>query len=307
MDNTPENLNNPMTPSRPRVGIGMPVYNGEEYLEETLDSVLKQSFNDFQLIIADNASTDRTEQICRNYAKKDPRISYIRNPINLGASKNYTACFEPSDHEYFRWQNADDPIEPNLLELCVKSLDENPQAVLTYCKTKIIDQQGELTELYDDKLDLRQRSASKRFINCLSSIGLSNVLYGLMRREQLAKTALMGNYVASDINLIAELTLYGEFHEIPEHLFCRRMHPEASSWDRSDDERQKNFWDPSKRKLFLQSWRSIYEYFKASFRAPLPIKEKATLFYYICKKAYWRKKPMAKEIFYFIKYGLIPR
>lgn len=287
-----------------RVGIGIPVYNGEDYLESTLNSVLAQSFNDFEIFIADNASTDRTEEICRDYGSQDDRINYIRNPINLGASKNYTVCFEPSQHEYFRWQNADDPIESTLLELCVKRLDEHPEAVLTYGKTKIIDQHGELIELYDDQLDLRDKSGSERFVNCLSSIGLSNVLYGLVRREALAHTALMGNYIASDINLIAELSLYGEFHELPEYLFCRRMHPEASSWDRSDNEKQKEFWDPSKTKLLMQTWRSVYEYFKAAARSPLPTKEKAALFYYLCKQVNWRKKPMAKELIYLIKHSL---
>jgi hypothetical protein len=117
----------------------------------------------------------------------------------------------------------------------------------------------------------------------------------------------MGNNIASDINLIAELTLYGEFHELPEYLFCRRMHPEASSWDRSDDERQKEFWDPSKSKLLMQTWRSVYEYFKAAIRAPIPVKEKAALSYYLCKQINWRKEPMAKELVYLIKYGLINR
>ncbi len=292
---------------RARIGIGLPVYNGAQYLEETLASVLGQTCDDFDLIISDNASTDRTEEICRDYAARDSRIHYLRHAVNLGASRNYTACFQPSEHELFRWQNADDPIERNLLELCVKTLDENPAAVLVYGKTKIIDQHGDLVKLYDDRLDLREDSGYERFTRCLGSIGLSNVLYGLMRRESLAKTALLESYIASDINLIAELTLYGQFHEIPEYLFSRRMHTEASSWDRSDTEGQKTFWDPSKRKLVLQTWRSVYAYFSAVARAPLSIKEKKQLFFFLSKIAYWEKAPMASEAIDWIKYRLIRR
>ena len=288
----------------PRVGIGVPVYNGEDYLEATLDSLLAQSFSDFEVFIADNASTDRTEQICRDYANGDSRVHYIRNPINLGASKNYTTCYHPSENEYFRWQNADDPIAPNHLELCVRSLDENPQAVLTYGKTKIIDQHSELIELYDDNLDLRQASPYQRFVTCRESIGLSNILYGLMRREQLAKTALMGDYIASDINLIGELALYGQFHELPYYLFFRRMHPAASSWDRSDSERQNEFWDPSKSKLLMQTWRSCYEYFRAVGRAPISAREKVPLFYYLFKEINWRKKALGQDLTHLIKHGL---
>lgn len=288
----------------PRVGIGMPVYNGERYLEETITATLSQTFEDFELIIADNASTDRTEQICKDFAAKDPRIKYIRNPKNLGASKNYTACFEPSRSEYFRWANADDLPEAELLEKCIKVLDENPDTVLVYGKTKVIDENGKFLDFYDDNLDLRDTSASDRFVRCLENIGLSNILYGLMRRECLAHTALMGNYLASDINLIAELTLYGKYQEIPDYLFSRRMHPDCSSWDREDEDRQKNFWDPSKQKLLMQAWRSTYEYFKAVKNAPVSLAEKRALYYYLCKKVYWRKDKLLKDVQHLIQYKL---
>mgnify|MGYP000080977274 CR=1 FL=1 len=288
----------------PRVGIGMPVYNGERYLEETLKATLSQTYEDFELIIADNASTDRTEEICREYQAKDSRIRYIRNPVNLGASKNYSVCFEPSRSEYFRWANADDLPELDLVEKCLKELDANPSAVLVYGRTKIIDENGVLLDQYADNLDLREPTASSRFIRCLTDIGLSNVLYGLMRREPLSHTALFGNYLASDINLIAELTLYGTYHELPDYLFSRRMHPDCSSWDRSDEDRQKNFWDPSKSKLLMQAWRSAYEYCSAVARAPLSLSEKRKLFYYLCKHTYWRRDNMVKDLEYFIKFKL---
>lgn len=289
------------------VAIGLPVYNGERYLEDTLRSVLNQTFDNFDLFIADNASTDRTEEICRDYAGRDSRIQYIRNAINLGASKNYTVCFEPARSRYFRWQNADDPIEPSLIEKCFEVLEADHDVVLAYGKTHIIDEYGGFSEAYDDKMNLTSDSASQRFKDCLQNLGLQNVIYGLMRRDALARTALLGNYVAADINLVVELSLYGKFSEVPVHLFNRRMHPQASSWKRDDSERQKNFWDPAKRKLVMQTWRSIKEYYKAVWRAPISLEDKRVLSMFLLKRAYWYKDPMKNELMDVIKYGLIKR
>ncbi|ONF45454.1 hypothetical protein BTO32_03090 [Marinobacter lutaoensis] len=289
------------------VAIGLPVYNGERYLAGTLASVLNQTYPHFSLFIADNASTDGTEDICRRFAREDKRITYLRNPVNLGAARNYARCFEPARSPYFRWQNADDPIEPTLLERCVEVLDQHPDVVLAYGKTRIIDEHGQPIEDYDDNLDLRDERPADRFIECTRRIGLQNLMYGLIRREALARTALLGNYVASDINLIVELTLYGKFHEIPVHLFNRRMHPEASSWERSDAERQRNFWDPQKRRMVLQTWRSILEFYKAVARAPIPFSDQRVLFFYLLKRAYWYKEPMKNELVDLIKFGLLKR
>jgi glycosyltransferase involved in cell wall biosynthesis len=274
----------------------MPVYNGEQYIEESIHSNLKQTFDDFRLYIADNASTDRTEEICRDLQQSDERIEYIRNPKNLGASKNYTVCFEPATSEYFRWSNADDTIEPTYIEQCVEFLDENQDYVLVYGQTHIIDLEGNLIEPYDDKLDLPSDSAVERFRRFKNNIGLSNVLYGLMRREQLGKTALLGNYVASDINLIGELTLYGKFKALPEHQFNRRMHPDCSSWDRDDLEKQKDFWDPSSKGMSKNTIRQSYEYYKAAIRAPIGPAEKLRLLYWVTKSVYWQKQLILREL-----------
>ncbi len=296
-----------MTAAFHKVGMGMPVYNGETYLEETLRTTLAQTYDDFSLTIADNASTDRTREICMDFASSDSRINYIRNPVNLGAAKNYAVCFEPANCEYFRWANADDLADLTLVEKCVPILDENPDTVLVYGKTRIIGTDGEFLEDYDDKMNLRADSARDRFVECLNELGLSNILYGLMRREQLAKTALMGNYMASDLNLIAELTLYGKFYELPETLFSRRMHPEASSWDRADLETQRQFWDPSKPRLFLQKWRRVYEYYRAIYRSPAPAADKLAMSGHMLKRIYWWGQPLSQEIADYLRYGVIKR
>jgi len=114
----------------PLVSIGMPVYNGARYIREALDSLLGQTFTDFELIISDNASTDSTEAICREYAAKDQRIRYIRQSHNLGASGNFKFVLDQALGEYFMWAAHDDKWSSNYLLEAKKSLEK------TSCQAK---------------------------------------------------------------------------------------------------------------------------------------------------------------------------
>src|SRR3990172_11630910 len=115
---------------RPKVSVGMPVYNAERYLEEALASILAQSFDDFELVISDNASTDRTAEICRAYADKDERIRYFRMRQNYGVIDNFNSVFRLSGGEYFKWAASDDVCERDYLRKAVDVLDRDPSIVL---------------------------------------------------------------------------------------------------------------------------------------------------------------------------------
>src|SRR5438309_1860179 len=110
----------------------MPVYNREEYLGAAIEAHLKQTYEDFELIITDNASTDRSAEICRAYAASDSRVKYYLNPRNVGATGNYRRCFELSTGEYFRWTPSDDLVSSNLLERAVGILDGDPSVLVAY-------------------------------------------------------------------------------------------------------------------------------------------------------------------------------
>src|SRR6185436_6923974 len=112
-----------MSLPEPRVSIGVPVYNGERYLAATLDSLLAQTFDNFEIIVSDNASSDRTAQLALEYAERDSRVRYTRNPRNLGAGANYRRAFQLSRGQYFRWSAADDISAPESLARCVEVLD----------------------------------------------------------------------------------------------------------------------------------------------------------------------------------------
>src|SRR5512139_3267591 len=125
-----------MNPDKPRVSIGVPVYNGENFLKDALDSLLAQTFKDFEIVIADNVSTDQTEEICRSYAAKDARIRYYRNETNIGAGPNHNRVFELSRGEYFKWVCHDDMCAPEFLERCIEVLDRDPSVVLCHAETR---------------------------------------------------------------------------------------------------------------------------------------------------------------------------
>jgi glycosyltransferase involved in cell wall biosynthesis len=116
----------------PKVSIGLPVYNGGLFLRGALDSLLQQSFSDFELIISDNASTDDTEIICREYAKKEGRIRYIRQPENQGAMANFKFVLDEAVGEYFMWAAADDRRTEKFLEYAVEVLDSDDKTGLVF-------------------------------------------------------------------------------------------------------------------------------------------------------------------------------
>lgn len=211
------------------VSIGMPVYNGEKYVTQAVESLLSQTFTDFELIISDNCSTDATGSICSSFAKQDKRIRYYSNETNLGAAHNYNRVFELSSGKYFKWATHDDICLPTFLERCVEALNNAPSSVvLCYPKTTLISADNRIIEHYDDNVDLRSISPAQRLRGLLLRLRKCNCLCGLIRADALRRTRLVGAFIGSDHILLRELALLGQFREIPEYLFCRRMHAEQS-------------------------------------------------------------------------------
>ncbi|HYR84497.1 MAG TPA: glycosyltransferase [Terriglobia bacterium] len=283
---------------RPRISIGLGVYNGGKFLRPTLDSIVAQTFGDFELIISDNASTDGTEETCREFAARDTRIRYSRNPTNIGLFNNFNRVFHLSSAQYFRWSSADDLFDRRSLEECVKVLDDHPEVVLCYPKTVLIDGDGRTIRGYDDNLNLRSPDPSARMRSVLRNIGLVNVQYGLIRSSALRRTSLMADYPGSDIVLIAELALHGRFWEIPEQLFFRRMHDGASSAlkDRPRESAEK-FWNVNPTHgLDLYYWTHRFHNMKSIFRAPISAWEKLRVAYSVGDYIFRSRNAHLKEL-----------
>ena len=255
---------------RPRVGIGLVVYNGENFVREAVESILGQTFGDFELVISDNASTDATQEICREYAGRDERVSYHRNSENIGASGNYTRAFELAGGEFFKWAAHDDVCLPGFLASCVEVLDRDPSVVLCYTKTRTIDAAGRAGKQWPSRA-AADAEAPARFDEILTRNDTFPV-FGLIRRQVLGRTPLLGNYPAHDRPLLAELSLYGRFREIDEFLFLEREHPQRSI--RAHDPRNPHeavvWYDPKQAgKLIFPAWRLLREYLAAVRRATL--------------------------------------
>lgn len=236
----------------PRLSIGLMVYNGENYLGEALESLLGQSYEDFELIISDNASTDGTAGICRRFKKLDSRVRYIRQPRNIGAALNRGFLVSQSRGDLFMEACHDDLWARDLLKHCVAALDENPCAVLAHCRVAAIDEDGNVTQALDYPLETDSPRAPERFRSLLFGDGCDD--YGLIRAEEgsgiiradvLRRIAPLDSYYHADRVPVIEMALHGPFHQVPDWLYFRRDHharaaraPSVRSWCANLDPRR---------------------------------------------------------------------
>jgi len=253
----------------PRLSVGLPVYNGQRYLAEALDSLLGQSFTDFELIISDNASTDGTEEICRRYAAEDRRIRYIRQPRNIGANPNHNFVLSEGRGEYFKWAAHDDLYGRDLLARCVAALDEHPDVVLSHADMAIIDETGTVIRKFDYTLATGSMDAKERFRSLLVTDGADDE-YGVIRTHVLRSIRPKDSYHHASRPWIAEIAFRGRFHQVPELGYFRREHPARGDRNPTIPALCTNL-DPRRagqtttRLLAEYGWR----YFEAIARAPL--------------------------------------
>jgi glycosyltransferase involved in cell wall biosynthesis len=214
----------------PAVSIGLPVYNGETYLERAIDSLLGQSFSDFELIICDNASVDRTAQICLGYASRDARVRYLRNARNLGAGPNFDMCFRHSRGEFFQWAAHDDMFAPTYLERAVAALRGQPDATLCTVGIVEIGANGAAIRTYDTPLHgMESADPVARFAAVIHTRHQCEDFFGLYRRSALIDSGLVGAFVGSDRVLLAEMAIRGPWVHLTEPLFLHREHAERAT------------------------------------------------------------------------------
>jgi glycosyltransferase involved in cell wall biosynthesis len=228
-----------------RVSLALPVCNGERFIAAAVRSILDQTFADFELIITDNASTDATASIGREFAARDTRIRYVRNERNLGAAANFNLGFKLASGEFFKWCAHDDLISENYLAEAVRALDGDPEDVLAYGRLQGIDEDGALTpKRSNEAADLHGFAASQRFRMVYTVQGFDAAMFGLIRRKALAGSSLHHSYYGSDIALLAELALMGPFRRLPHATFYNREHRTRSI--NITDKRARQMWhDPS--------------------------------------------------------------
>jgi glycosyltransferase involved in cell wall biosynthesis len=212
----------------PRLSIGLPVYNGENYLAGSLDSLLGQSYEDFELIISDNASTDGTAGICRRYGKQDSRIRYIRQQRNIGCALNHNFVVGQATGALFKWASHDDLYARDLLKCCVYALDEYSDVVLAHSWMAMIDGSGAVTAAAEYPLATASKRAPERFRSMLFGSMWGDDLGGVIRADVLRRTPLHNSYHYADRAIQAEIGLHGPFYQVPDWMYFRRDHPERA-------------------------------------------------------------------------------
>jgi len=245
--------------TKPKVSIGLPVYNGSKFLAEAFQSALSQTYDNFELIVSDNASTDATADICKSFASKDGRITYHRHDRNMGAGPNHNWVARRASGKYFKWASDDDLMEPQYLEKCVAALERAPDAVLCQSVTRIVSESGESIATHLAHLDSAR--ASDRFAAIILKPHWCVEVLGVIRTSALARTNLEADYFGGDKTLLAELALLGPFLQVPEPLFINRDHPGRSM--RAVPFHKRHEFHTSNKKARVVHWALYTDYWRA--------------------------------------------
>lgn len=277
----------------PPLTVGLPVYNGERFLADALDSILGQTFCDFRLVISDNASTDGTIEIIREYAVRDNRITLLENETNRGAAWNYNRVFAECTSRYFKWGAADDVLAPQCLERSLETLEASPPSViLAYPRTQILDADGRIVGMCNDSLAAPPGAAPhRRLQQVIRHVVLGNVVFAVVKTDALRQTRLHGNFPSADYVLLAELALVGEFREIEEPLFFRRLHEGISRRANTTPEALAHWFDPESEPVRSEALQLFRQHLAAIRHARLAPHERALT--YTVFVATWTRRQLA--------------
>jgi glycosyltransferase involved in cell wall biosynthesis len=274
----------------PMLTVGMPVYNADRFLSKSLNSILSQTFTNFELIISDNASTDRTEEICREYSSRDRRIRYYRNPKNMGAGWNHRRVYSMATGKYFKQSAHDDFCEPTFFETCIRALERDPGLTVAYTKTRIVNSEGRFLEDYECALNTDHSDPVVRFTDLVLVGHRCFQIFGIHRRSALQQVPPQGSFAHADRILLAQLGLLGRFFEVPERLFISTRHDGQSVWTMPARTESKSFrltrkpgtlpnlewWDPSRSKaITFPEWNAFRKYCESIRNSPLGTSQKA--------------------------------
>ena len=281
----------------PLLSIGLPVFNGQDYVAEAIESLLGQTFHDFELIIADNASTDSTVAICERYASKDARIRLLKADVNKGAAWNFNRTVRQSASRYFKWAAHDDLHAPEFLRQCIDVLERDESVVLAFTRTNFIDGKG--ADLGEYKYPLDLDTATKRDVFLIYTHGghIVHEVFGVIRRDALENTSLIGGYVGSDLTLLGRLALAGRFVQIPRVLFFHREHAGRSTVATGGNQGFTHWFDAMKTGRYaMPRWKRLFESIRSVAAQPMGLSDRLGHFYDIGRAVNWGRRSYAEEI-----------
>lgn len=216
----PVHDNDQTVTERPLVSIGMPVYNEEEFIAESVSAILDQDYPNLEIIISDNGSTDATAEICEKLVATDPRVHLHRYRENAGVNANFHYVFNHARGCYFLWASGHDTWAPDMISRCVEELECHSSASLAFATTGWIDRKGHDLGVRTGWTDTRGLGVSGRFMTVLW--GNMNPILGLIRSECMPDLARSYTRAGADLTLLLELVLAGDFIHVPEARWWRR-------------------------------------------------------------------------------------
>jgi glycosyltransferase involved in cell wall biosynthesis len=262
------------------VSVGVPVFNGANYLKAALDSLVSQTFVDLEVIVADNASTDETEEIGRAAAASDSRVTYHRHAENIGAAANFNFTLERASGEFFMWSPHDDLRHPKFVDSAVEAFGFSAGTAAVFSRSASIDPSGNQRRIMQRPDELLSFDPATRFRATINCRHPGVIIFGLVRSDLMRRLDGQRNYPGGDRVLAAELALNGSFIELDEVMFFNRDHPDryVQLKNRLGDEgrrQQEGWWVPTRaQQVTFPGWRRIDGYLRAIRRAPLTAQEK---------------------------------
>jgi len=299
------------TTSPPVVSLGMPVYNGERFVEQAILSVIAQSLKSFELIICDNASTDGTEQICRALAASDPRVRYVRNEQNLGAHPNYNKTFSLARGRYFKWVAHDDALHPDYLERCVARLEAIPSWVLCQTDFEYIDESGATLGVEESAVAGSEAADPvRRFAALALQPHTCYDVMGVFRHSMLSRSMLLPSFHGADRALLAQLALMGPFGHIAEPLLRIRDHANRYTRARTRPAERAQWHDTRHSSRFsFPCWRLYATYWQTALRSDLTARQRLGLYLVLGKWWFvsWNAARMVVDVLAGVAPGIVGR
>jgi len=258
---------------RPRISFALPVCNAERFLGRALDSLFAQDFDDFEVVVCDNASTDGTQNLMRRYCEADKRVRYIRNEKNIGQIENFNRVCELARGDFVRWMGADDWLEPEYARKCTAALDARPDAVGVTTQWRYMDDEGRVDFLdvpgprVDAATPLRRLHLTLRLLQ--NGELLFDPIYSLIRRDALERSGMLPVNRWTDRLLAFELCLMGPFCHLDDFLATRRNAREPRKVRIARWHKRYEGWKKREHR-----WMLYVNYAKIVGRAPLMIRQK---------------------------------
>ncbi len=297
--------------SPPALSIGMPVYNAARFLPKALDSILGQTFTDFELIVSDNCSTDVTEAICRGYAARDGRMRYSRNERNLGAGPNFRKVYDLARGRYYKQAAHDDFCEPTYVEKAIGALEADPALTVAYARTRVVDAEGAFLHDYDVTARVADPDPLVRWRDLVLHKHQCYQIFGIHRMSALRRIPPMGSFANADGILLAQLALLGPFYEIPERLSISTKHAHQASWTMPARLTSKGrrltrthgtlpnmeWWDLSRaQKIGFPEWHILARYWESVGASPLSAAQKLRAYRVVLAWAAKYRRPIIGDL-----------